>query len=432
MLVLASIGLCCRLDPVVLIVDGSIPCAAGAIVGAYILLRSFRLSAIAGLLSAAAVALAQGLLIVLGWSLSPARFGAIYDFSGPGGDVNLAIFTEGLVAAGLVLWQLRIAVAKVSAGATPHAAARTSRDRSLGVGIASLLSVMAPTLLPLYREVRERDFFTGSSIEASAIAAVVGAAVAMWFCFVVLPLVVAESRFPEEAIVRFNRAQERLQRALTPLEVLMEPRWALSATGIAAIVFALIFLDRVRISDGRTTFAVLEIWNSHAVTFYGTALAIFAIGIVWTRSWRAALSCTIAAVSSATIAAWLALRTGFVPSLDAVSFDYSGFRAWEMVATGSAVIAGLVFLVGSAAAARAPDGKAAQQALATRLSESASAVVCIVLAALLASILSLSPAGVILAIAGAAAALVLMPCCYVALNTLLPRYRSVEEVFGRK
>ena len=141
----------------------------------------------------------------------------------------------------------------------------------------------------------------------------------------------------------------------------------------------------------------------------------------------------VAAVGSATFAAWLALRTGIVPPLDAVLIDYSTFRAWEMAAAGSAAIAALLFLVDSSTSvAKVHDGKIAQHAMSTGLAESASTVVCIALAALLASILALSPGGIFLTAAGVAAALVLMPCLYVALNTLFPRYRSVEEVFGRK
>ena len=66
------------------------------------------------------------------------------------------------------------------------------------------------------------------------------------------------------------------------------------------------------------------------------------------------------------------------------------------------------------------------------LAESVGTVVCIALMALVASVFSFGPVGTLPAVAAALAALVLMPCFYIALNTLLPRYRSVEEVFRRK
>jgi len=432
LLTLASLWLCCWVHPDRLIVDGTIPCAAGAALGACVLLRSLRFAAIAGVACAGAMVSSCGALAVLGWLLPRAQSGAIWNFSGAPGGVAFAIFMDGVVAAGLVLWQLRIAATEVSQGAVSDAAARAARNRSLGLGVASLLSVTAPKLLMLYREVRNLEIYSASSLEASALAAIVGAAVVMWFCFVVLPLVIAGSRSSEEAIVHINRSDEWFQRAVATIDFLLEPRWALTVTGIAAILFALAFLDRSRMSDGRTAFAVLEIWNTQAVTFYGTGLAIFAIGLVLTKSWRGGLSGAVAAVFSGTIAAWIALRTGLVPSPDATTFDYFGFRAWEMAATGSAAIAGLLFLVGSVAGAGAHDGKAAQQEMATALSESAGAVICIALTSVLASVFALSPAGTLLAIAGPAAALVVQPCLYVALNTLIPRYRSVEDIFGRK
>lgn len=428
---LTSLGLCSWAHPALLVVNGTIPCAAGAALGTYLLLRSLRFAAIAGLICAGAMVSSCGTLTVLGWLLPHARSGAIWNFSGTFG-VAFAIFVDGLVAMGLVLWQLRSAAREVPAGAASEAAALSARDRTLGAGIVSLLCVTAPVLLPLYREVRRLEFYSASSLESSALAAIAGAAAVMWFCFVVLPLLAAGSGFSEQSIARINRRQEWLRRALAPLEFLLKPRWALSITGIAAIVFALVFLDRVQTSDGSTVFAVLQIWNARAVTFYGTLLAILVTGIVWTRSWRKALSSAAAAVYSATVAAWFALRTGFVPPVDAVLFDYFPVLAWEMAAVGSAASAGLVFLLGSVSMASGRDGEDAQQAMTGALAESAGALICIAVAALLANALAFSVPGIILAITSVFAALVLFPCFYVAVNALLPRYRSAEEVFGRE
>jgi hypothetical protein len=426
---LASLGLCIWAHPTLLVIDGTIPCAAGAALGVYVLLRSLRFAAIAGLICAGAIVFSSGTLTVLGWLLPRAQSGAIWNFSGTFG-VAFAIFVDGLVAAGLVLWQLRSAAADVSAGAPDEAAALSARDRTLGLGVASLLCVTAPVLLPLCREVRHLEFF--SAFLAPSLAAIVGAAAVLWFCFVMLPLLIAGSGFSEQAIARINRRQEWFQRALTPVEFLLEPRWALSITGIAAILFALVFLDRVQTSGGSTVFAVLQIWNARAVTFYGTLLAILLIGVVWTRSWRKALSSAAAAVYSATVAAWFALRTGFVPPVDAISFDYFPFLAWEVAAMGSAASAALIFLFGSVSMASVRDVEDAQQSMTGALAVSAGAIICIAMTALLASALAFSAPGIVLAITSVLAALVLFPCFYVALNALLPRYRSTEEVFGRE
>jgi len=428
--VFVSLGLCGWEHPDLLILDGTIQCAAGVFLGVYVLLRSLRFAAIAGVICAGAMVSSCGTLMVLGWLLPRSQSGAIWCFSGPGG-VAFAIFVDGLVAVGLVLWQLRRAAAEVSAGVASEAAAHIARDGTLGLGVASLLCVTAPVLLPLYREVRHLEFYSPSSLEAP-VAAIVGAVMAIWFCFVVLPLLIAGKGFSEQAIAHINRRREWLQRVLAPLEFPLEPRWSLSITGIAAILFALAFLDRVRRSDGSTVFAVLQIWNAQAAIFYGTQLAILVIGVAWTRSWRKALSSAAAAVYSATFAAWFALRTGFVPPVDAVSFDYFPFLAWEMVAVGSAAVASLIFLPGSVSMASVHDGGEAQQMMIGALTESADSVICIAVAALLASVLALNMPGVILSITSALAALLLFPCFYVGLNAVFPRYRSAEEVFGRE
>lgn len=66
------------------------------------------------------------------------------------------------------------------------------------------------------------------------------------------------------------------------------------------------------------------------------------------------------------------------------------------------------------------------------VTDSTGADFCIALAALLASALALSAPGTILSITGLLAALVLFPCFYVAVNSIFPRYRNAEEVFGRE
>lgn len=359
------------------------------------LLRSVRLSAMAGLSTAGAIALSSGLLIASGWL--PANGGA-----------TAAIFAEGLVAAALVLWQLRIAATEISAGAATDTAAWTARNRTLQPGIASLMLVIV----------------SNSAAKAAALAAIVAAVAATWSCFVVVPRLIAGTPVPEKTVMRFNRTQELFQRAVSPVEFLLEPRWALSASGIAVILFALIALDRVPASDGHVAFALLEIWNVPTIVFAATALAIFVIGAVWTRSWRKALGTAIAAIWAGTFAGWFAFRTGL---LDPLSFPVS-----SIATTGSAVVAGLLFLFGSVSAGKVRDGREAQQAMTIALAESAGAVICIAFAALLAGALTLSPAGVCLSLAAVPAALVLLPCFYVALNALFPRYRSADEVFGRE
>jgi hypothetical protein len=217
-------------------------------------------------------------------------------------------------------------------------------------------------------------------------------------------------------IASANRAREDIERLTMPLEFLAEPRWAFSTSGSAIVLLALVLFDRARAPDGRMVSVVLEMWNSQAVTFYGTALAVFVIAWRWLKGWRGALACTVATVFAATLGAWLLLHAGLVPGLDVPLGLGSAIRGWDLVAAGTAIIAGLML---QPAAGFGEGNDAARTGT----------VLCTGLAWLIPC--AVTP-GAFLPVAGVAAALVLMPCCYVALNTLLPRYRSVEEVFGRK
>src|SRR5205085_6639802 len=128
-LTLASIALCFRTEPVLLVATGCIPCGVGTGVAAYVLLHSVRLSVVTGLSAAGAIALSSGFLIAFGWLSAAADLSV------------LQIFVEGLVAAALMLWQLQIAAAAISAGAATDAAAWTARDMTLRPGIASLVLI---------------------------------------------------------------------------------------------------------------------------------------------------------------------------------------------------------------------------------------------------------------------------------------------------
>lgn len=411
---LAAVLLLCWLHPFLLLGDGSLPSALGAAAGAYVLLRSRELALVAAATVFGAVVLAHGIVTTLGLGVQGV-LGAIADFSGQGPeDAAYAIFLDGLAGIAIVLWTLQGAAAAIAQGADSATAADTARARSLLLGRPLLLVVTIYLLLPLYYQFRFLGFAPLSFIEISAIAAIVGAATVAFFCFVVLPLIIDGARFDERMIARANRAQEDIERLTMPLEFLAAPRWALSVSGSAMVVAALVFFDRVRVPDGLTGFAVLESWNFQAVTFYGTVLAVLVIAWRWLRGWRGAVACTVAAVFAATLGAWLSLHAGLVPGLDAPLRD--GIRVWDLVTAGTAIIAGqmLVLAAGIGGVTTIPR---------------AGSVLCIGLAWLISC--AATP-GVLLPIAGTAAALVLLPCFQVALDTLLPRYRSVEEVFGRK
>ncbi len=383
--------------PASLIADGILSCTIATALGAGALLRAPRLTLVAAAMPFGAMTLTRGLLL---------------PFSRPGSGGSLLI--EGLIGAGIAMWQLRVAASEISAGANADAASRTALRLAIGPGAAALLIFVLCRLLSLFHDFE--NSLARDALLTEAFVASVGAAVTALFCFVALPLMVRRLRFDEASIAQANRAREWFQRSALP-QVFAQPRRALSASGIAAVLFALMVFDHVRTSDGRLHLAVLALWNFSAATFYGTAIAVFAAAILWLKSWRIALAVTLAVVYAATGGAWLILHAATV------------VRGAELAAPGMAALAGMVFLLAGGIAAHRNAHEPMGESVDAALSERADAVLCIGFAALLAC---LPAPAAILPVMGVAGTLVLFPALCVAIETVLPRYRTADEVFGRR
>jgi hypothetical protein len=339
---------------------------------------------------------------------------AMQAVSGPltGGPALYAIFVDGLAGAGIVLWELHRAAGVITRGAECVEAAETARAQAGVLGRPALAVV---TLYLVLRVCDEPGMREPLSAGLAAAGAMVGAAAVALFCLIILPLALARMRFGEQMIASANRAREDLERLTATLEFLAQPRWALSLSGSAIVLFAPVFFDHARGPDGHMALAVLEMWNSQVVAFYGTVAGVVVIAWSCLKDWRGALSCTTADVVAATVGAWLSLHTGLVPGFDAPLGDENAVRVWDLVAAGTAVMAGQTFAL---AAASAETGAAAGTAVA--------------LCACLAWLISCAATpGALLPITGIVA-LVLSRCFRMALDTLFPRYRSVDEVFRRK
>jgi hypothetical protein len=301
-----------------------------------------------------------------------------------GGIVLSQGLTPALAGSAVALWALRCALAAASE-ADGAACVAVARSEARLVGIPAFLTAAICQAL--------------TQVEAvSAIAAALGAVATVVYVLVVLPTALGRMAFDEATIARANRAREALERLAARLDFLEQPRWALSLSGIALVLLALILLDP----------AATRLWTVRPFADSGTAAAVFAIGWVWLRTWRIALATAASAALAATLAAW--------------AFAHVGTLApWTHVAAGMGAIAALAFVL---AAGLAESGVSA--ALNVRIGT----VLCAALAWLIAAVTE--PFAAALALAAALTCVLLLPAFLVALGTVLPRYRSVEDVFGRK
>jgi hypothetical protein len=389
--------------------DDSFWLALATAVGALALVRSLKLALIAAAVPFGTVQVANAALVLI--DLLARHRGWFTAVPAAGFTISLA----ALVAAGFALWRLRSFADAASAGgeATPA---------SWGPGVAALLAFWLCRLLPLYPDglVAFRHGGVSGSVVA-AVAATAGVSSAALFAFLVLPAALRLMRLDETAIARANRAAERFRNAAARLDFLTQPRWALSASGIAVILFTLAFFDRARGPDGQLHYAVLALWRTQPLPPLGTLIAVLAIGLVWLRAWRLALAVGLASAFAASVYAWLALRIGLTPRLDAAVFDYTPIRSFEMLAPCIALTAGLAFLV---AAAIAPDDD-----FGAALDGRGFTATCIALAA---AIACLPTPAVLMPAVALVAALIVLPAFHGAIAALWPRYRSVDEVFGRR
>jgi hypothetical protein len=331
--------------------------AVGTAAGAYVLIRSVNLSLLAGSVVLGAAVLSQGL-------------------------------TTALAGSAVALWVLRCALTAASDGADGAdgvAWVAVARSQARFVGIPALLAAAICQMLT-----------QGEVI--SVIAAALGAVVVGVYVLAVLPLALGRIALDEAAIAHANRAGEVLERLAARLDFLEQARWALSLSGIAMVLLVLILFDPV----------ATKMWTMRPFAGSGAAVAVFAIGWGWLRSWRIALAAAASAGFAATLATWAAAHAG-------------ASAPWALITSGTGVVAALAFVL---AAGLAESGASAA------LSARTGTVLCAVLAWLIAAVAQ--PFAAALALAAALTCVLLLPAFFVALGTMLPRYRSLEDVFGRK
>jgi hypothetical protein len=238
-----------------------------------------------------------------------------------------------------------------------------------------------------------------------AVSLALGAA-AMWF------------NYPEDFVGRANAARERRERLFERPVGLSETRWSLSVSGIALVLAA------VALFGLRSLHAEMD-WRA-GTGFAGSTALLAAAFVAITRNWRLTLAATLAIVFVALLVLWMYAR------IDPSSVGH--FDLWLAMVPGLVAMSVLVQQMSR----RINQGEDPASAVAFTLREQGPATtMAFAVLALIALIFSVLFKKFWLvdfmpAIAGLAAALLFFPAFGNTLYSVLPRYRSVDEVFGKK
>jgi hypothetical protein len=254
-------------------------------------------------------------------------------------------------------------------------------------------------------------WFSGTGNGNAALQAGADTFAAVASLMLLLPLTVRLLRFEEATVTRINRVRERRARLAEPLGGGAVPRWSLALTGIILIFAAMGwfgFPHPLGVSWWRIAVSGLVV------------LGVF--GIIG-GGWREAIALAAVAAMTGLVALWW---RAYDPRLSHGAVDVLALAAL-------ASLSGLVLARRLWAWRRGGDSgdMLCRQAL-----EECSGAVFAALAALAAVLPGLLFAGavpfVLLTPLAVLAGALLFPAVLTALETLLPRRRSVDEVFGRK
>jgi len=314
-------------------------------------------------------------------------------------DGAVAEFIFAAAAFGTVLFFLvaeRMARA-VCAGTAPRKAVA---DAVKTVVPAGALAVAAP-LLPALAIGRVAGLRALAPASVAVILELAWLGAALWMAAVV--------PYTEDFIAAANRAREARQGAAAWFAPLAESRWALAVAGIAAML-ATIALLRLR-----------SLPAPHHGRVFGAAAAIvlFAAALGWMRDWRLAVA---AVLSLAVCGLWLA--------------GFAGEFRWPVLALALAAVLVPLAVFGRCWSGEIRAGAEPAESLQpVFVGEAPPVAMCAALILVLG--LGWSRAGshsLLLPLAGAWIALGLFAFAAfaIALHALLPRYRSVEDVFGKR
>ena len=224
--------------------------------------------------------------------------------------------------------------------------------------------------------------------------------------------------YPEDFVARANAARERRERLFERPAGLSETRWALSVSGIALVVAAIAVSGFLRLHSPLGWPAVIK-----AVILAALLTASFA---AITRNSRLTLAATSASLIAAALISWSFAR------MNSQSRGY--FDLWLVLPPDLVAMSVLMLRM----SVHVGDGQAPVSAVALTLREQGPATTAafLVLAVIATGESLVIPSGGLAdfmpVLAGLAAALLFFPAFANALYHFLPRYRSVDEVFGKR
>jgi len=225
-------------------------------------------------------------------------------------------------------------------------------------------------------------------------------------------------RYSEQFIARANRVRERGERQAEFLLWVTQARWALSVTGIVLVLAAVAFFGTkgLRIHDG-----------AQSMGYLAAAIVLLPAAFLATaRDWRCAVALTLAFVPIVMFTLWTLAREGFA------------IGPPDLLIFGIVLLAALapmtVFAGQISRAMRAGDDHAS--ALAKTLWDETLSVflagLVLILPTLFKAIaLETVPPVLVTALVAQVSALVAFPALMETIYAMIPRYRSVEDVFSK-
>ena len=317
----------------------------------------------------------------------------------------LAVYGFGYLAAACFAGEI---VRGVLDGVAPVEAARATLAR---FGLPIALSAVAGAILTagsLFRQAPATGMGAAGELVCAGISVM---------AFV--PFAAAVLSYGESFFVVANRLRERREGLLRILAMAAEPRWAMSLSGIALVFATLGWFGAAPLLPRHGLLSETALWGA-------SALGIFVVAHSVGRDWRDAIAATLALAALALMSAWLLGRA--VGHLTAGAFAELALVAASALLTMTSLIA--------ASRGFRTSGDRPQTA---RLR----AIECLGVAPLFGSLGAAGDVAPWIALHGSnvalsatflfagAAGLLAMPALATALETLMRRRKSVDELYGR-
>lgn len=262
-------------------------------------------------------------------------------------------------------------------------------------------------------------WFWRTATGEAAFQAVLDISLAAASSLIIMPIGELVLNFDEAFVAAANRARERRQRRLEKLAMVSMPRWGMSVAGIAAIFVALAWFGAVPVFS-------LAQFASAPMRFAASLVLTIAMALIVCGGWRESLAATIAAGLAGLVTLWGLAVAGKMTASSPVGVLEIVSLAAFLAFCGANRAAAFGRLGDEAAIARlrAVEELGGPQFFATLGG----------IGALLPSVVlhpAFAPFVAGLAFAGVGA-LAFAPALTTACELLLPRRRSVEELYGRR